>query len=845
MPKNGASRPRVDVSHFVSQDAKPDRALRRLLRKPAVAAHLQGELDRLGGNHAVLDVRGTVLAGNTGNLDSGAQDSQSCEIRVDGRLLGSVRGPAARELARWLEVMLALDDECRAVGEEALSRYRELTVLYALSEKIVGENDPKLIAELVCGEAAQFLGCDSAAVLLLNPETQLLEITATCGAPFHDRSAREIEDDIIATVIRSGQAQIVNDVPGAPRSLAARNALRSLIIAPLKSHERVFGVLVAGTEHTREFSAGELQILSSIASHAAASIEATRLSREIRSTEGKPAAVLFGVGERPPWATTGVVAMQHVLISLISLAYPVLIAMEAAAPPGVAASVVSMALLAMAAATALQSMRAGPIGSGFLAPYITSAIFLGPCLMAAQAGGLSLVAGMTAFAGLCMVVLSVLMRRFRKLFPPEVSGVVVLMIGVTMVPVALPRALGADEGVVVSGSGWLVGLLTLGLIVLLTVLPLRRLRLYATALALGAGYAAAYAFDLFDPGWPNTLRSLPLLDVAPSPVLGLGIRFSTELAVPFLAAALASSIKEAGLLISVQKMSDAQWKRPDMSAVGRGIVASGIGNIVAGGLGGVGVGIGAGNVGLAAATGAMSRSIGFAVAGLFAVLAFTPRFTAILAAIPAPVMGAGLLFVACHLVVSGAELITARMLDAKRNYVVGIPLLAGIGLMIMPGIFEGAPAWLQPALSSALGLSTILALVLNLVLNAGVSNRAVLHLSIDGDIHAAVSRFFERQGASWGARQDVIRRASPATTEGCEEIRHVIGVGTVEVRVEFDEFHLVVTIIGGNNVFGSAATAEVRDAKQALARVAEVLARRYGCRARVSEDGALRMVFEH
>ena len=92
------------------------------------------------------------------------------------------------------------------------------------------------------------------------------------------------------------------------------------------------------------------------------------------------------------------------------------------------------------------------------------------------------------------------------------------------------------------------------------------------------------------------------------------------------------------------------------------------------------------HVGLAAATGAMSRSIGIATALLFTLLAFMPRFTETLAALPAPVMGAGLLFVTCHLLASGAELSASRMLDARRNYVVGLPLLAGIGMMVVPDI---------------------------------------------------------------------------------------------------------------------------------------------------------------
>ena len=91
------------------------------------------------------------------------------------------------------------------------------------------------IAQVLCDETARFLGCDSVAVLLLNPETSRLEIVAGRGDPFHDRAAREIEDDIVASVLRSGIGEIVNDVGADPRSLAARNDLRSIVCSPLRS----------------------------------------------------------------------------------------------------------------------------------------------------------------------------------------------------------------------------------------------------------------------------------------------------------------------------------------------------------------------------------------------------------------------------------------------------------------------------------------------------------------------------------------------------------------------------------------------------------------------------------
>src|SRR3546814_4139716 len=78
---------------------------------------------------------------------------------------------------------------------------------------------------------------------------------------------------------------------------------------------------------------------------------------------------------------------------------------------------------------------------------------------------------------------------------------------------------------------------------------------------------------------------------------------------------------------------------------------------------------------------------------MFITLAFIPKLTGAIALMPHPVMGAGLLYTSCFLVISGAELIVSRLLDSRRTFIVGLSILAGIGLDLMPDAFVDAPAW--------------------------------------------------------------------------------------------------------------------------------------------------------
>src|SRR3546814_16191233 len=115
---------------------------------------------------------------------------------------------------------------------------------------------------------------------------------------------------------------------------------------------------------------------------------------------------------------------------------------------------------------------------------------------------------------------------------------------------------------------------------------------------------------------------------------------------------------------------------------------------------------------------------------MFNPLAFIPRLTGSIALVPHRVMGAVLLFASVFLVISWVELLVSRLLDSRRTFIVGLSLLAGIGLDLMPLAFADAPLWLAAFLGSPLAFATTLAILLNLILSLGVSKQARLSLTI-------------------------------------------------------------------------------------------------------------------
>jgi NCS2 family nucleobase:cation symporter-2 len=208
-------------------------------------------------------------------------------------------------------------------------------------------------------------------------------------------------------------------------------------------------------------------------------------------------------------------------------------------------------------------------------------------------------------------------------------------------------------------------------------------------------------------------------------------------------------------------------------------------------LGGVGQSTFSSNVGLSLATGATSRAIAIPCGLLMILLAFLPKLAAFFAVMPDPVMGAILVYVACYMILAGIQVITSRMLDARRTFVVGIALVFGLGADMVPGLYANVPELVRPLFSSALAISTILVVVLNLIFRLGVTKRQALELTPGIDGSQKIFQFMETQGGVWAARRDVIMRATAALNEFFES---AAGLNLIKekarVEARFDEFNL-------------------------------------------------------
>jgi NCS2 family nucleobase:cation symporter-2 len=505
----------------------------------------------------------------------------------------------------------------------------------------------------------------------------------------------------------------------------------------------------------------------------------------------KPSNLTYGVDDTPPLSALATLGLQQLLIGAAGW---VMMATELAAfstSAGDTQSILRMSMIVTGLGAILQANRRGPIGSGYLCPPIVAPAFFSTALLAGGGYGLPTLFGMTTAAGALEVALARLLPRIRALFPPEVIGVVMTMVGVAVMPVGFPRLLadpatlsaGADQG-----SNVAVGLITLTTMMGCTAWGRGLVKLFPLLIGICAGVAAAVALDCIPPTAVQSVVDQPWISWPRRAVPGIAVEWS--LLLPFTIASIATSLKNVGDLTMCQKNNDSEWTRTDMASVSRGATAQGIGNIVAGLLGTVSHNTSSSNIGLAIASGATSRTIAYSFGLLMVCCAFLPKVAATITALPAPITGAAVVYCCCFMMLAGIQLLTSRLLDARRILMAGCALAFGLSGGLMPHLYANAPQVLRPILNSPVSLSAIVALVLNYVMQLGNTRRTRLTLAAGTDNYVAIRNGLLQFGASIAARKETIALATESLHHVMESLATGLTTGDITVDLTFDEYNL-------------------------------------------------------
>jgi hypothetical protein len=262
--------------------------LKRLLSKRKNAATILHDLAAANNiTFAVEDVEGNLLLG------AGAADGLTrVPIRLDGTLLGWVSGAEqAVPLAALIGHLAEKEAEKETLADGTLEHYRELNLLYNLSEKLGTSLEVAALAQTALEEAGRLIAASGGCVMLLNEEGRALETILASGQGFAPPRQLAWGAGIIGAVAQNGKAEIVNEVGADARFSGDQGvtAGSSLVCAPLKAKEKVLGVIaLVASATTTLYTAKDLKLLNTLASQAAPAIENALLyERTLREAKAR------------------------------------------------------------------------------------------------------------------------------------------------------------------------------------------------------------------------------------------------------------------------------------------------------------------------------------------------------------------------------------------------------------------------------------------------------------------------------------------------------------------------------------------------------------------------------
>jgi len=563
----------------------------------------------------------------------------------------------------------------------------------------------------------------------------------------------------------------------------------------------------------------------------------------------KPANLLYGVDDIPPLRVCILMAIQHIFFLTGGLIIVTLTLLQIGCPTETIQNVVSMSMIAGGIATIIQALNKGPLGSGYLCAEGTDPSFVAVSVMAGTSGGLPLIFGMTIVSGVIECVLARFLQHLRVLLPPEVTGVVLTMVAFNLIPIMMLDFFGLTAASQpIETNNVIVGLITLAVMVASNVWGRGKLRLYSVIIGIVCGYVAAILMGVLKTEQLRWLAHEPLFSLPD--LSGLSWSFDIRLLIPIIVVTLASTLKSVATLTMCQKINDAEWTRPDLKNIGRGTMADGFACILGGSIGAMGKSLYAASVGLSVATGVTSRVVAFYTGGIYIAMAFLPLLTGFFSIMPKPVMGGALIFMAAFMVISGFQIMTSRMIDIRRTFVIAVSLMFGMSVDIFPEIYHHVHPWLKPLVSSSLAVTTVLAILLNLVMRLGIARQATLELLTGTEVSQTIFRFMENQGAAWGARKDVVQNAMTAMNEFMEAIAHYdLEDERVTFQVCFDEYSLDVRAGYRGQPMEFPAErpdkSEIRCNPEAVAHLAGYLVRQYTDKITTTQEGRQCLVVLH
>jgi NCS2 family nucleobase:cation symporter-2 len=423
--------------------------------------------------------------------------------------------------------------------------------------------------------------------------------------------------------------------------------------------------------------------------------------------------LIYSLDGTPPLGTAIPLGLQHVLAMFVGNVTPIIIISNTLKlPVEQKAFLIQCAMFVAGIVSLIQCYPIGPVGARLPIIMGTSFGFLPVCLAIAAKYGLPGVLGATIVGGIFQVILGFFLKYIRKFFPPLVTGIVLISIGLSLVATGMKYFAGG-AGAPDFGSG---KNLMLGSIVLLIVLGVKHftkglVSQSSILIALIIGYIIAIPLGKVNFASVGTANWVAF----PIP-FKYGIEFHLDAILSMLVMFVISTVETVGNTCGIVAGGVGGRTATDKEVSGA-VIADGLGSSFAAIFNVLPNTSYGQNVGIISMTKIVNRfsvatgAVFLLIAGLF------PKVGAVIAVMPSSVLGGAAIVMFSMMVVSGINQVTEQPLKGRNSTILAVAIGLGVGFSLVPDasknfwplvkmLFEG----------SGVAVATIVAIILNIIL---------------------------------------------------------------------------------------------------------------------------------
>ena len=420
----------------------------------------------------------------------------------------------------------------------------------------------------------------------------------------------------------------------------------------------------------------------------------------------------YGLEDKPSWGITLVLALQHILAAFAGIiAVPLVVGSVLGFSASETAFMVGATIFASGVTTMIQSHGVGPVGARVSGMMGTDFTFVNPSISVGAKFGVAGIVAATMTGSFVEIILSRFIKPLMKFFPPLITGIVVALIGITLLPVSIDWAAGgygaADYGSVEN--------LAISFSVMLFTLLLSHFGkgMWSTAsvfIGMVVGYLVCIPLGKVD---LSVVSQAAWIEIPQ--ILRYGFHFDFASTLSFVPAYVVSTIGTVGIMMAI---GEASQVKVTSERAASGVLADGIGSFISGLFGASPNTTFSQNVGLIALTKVASRHVMIVAGALLALLGVLPKLSALISVMPQPVLGGVGVIMFGLVAAQGLKALGQIHLGDRELLIISVAFALGIGVTVRPDILAQLPTPLQMLLSSGISTGTLVALILNVALPA-------------------------------------------------------------------------------------------------------------------------------